>query len=145
MQKSDQKLKPWLIVRPSMNFSNLRVFWRFSRIFTFSPKTHKPTPRHKTQIVAAVCVLFLCSSRALFLFLWLLLLLLPWPTRIWRAPAPTELVGLRLREHRRIARTTTTDNPSSGAGSTSCVPPPRSGAASVVVKGRLYMFGVSTT
>jgi hypothetical protein len=26
---------------------------------------------------------------------------------------------------------------------TSCVPPPRSGAASVVVKGRLYMFGVS--
>ena len=28
---------------------------------------------------------------------------------------------------------------------TSCVPPPRSGAASVVVKGRLYMFGVSTT
>lgn len=25
----------------------------------------------------------------------------------------------------------------------SCVPPPRSGAASVVVKGRLYMFGVS--
>lgn len=25
---------------------------------------------------------------------------------------------------------------------TSCIPPPRSGAASVVVKGRLYMFGV---
>jgi hypothetical protein len=27
--------------------------------------------------------------------------------------------------------------------SNACLPPPRSGAASVVVKGRLYMFGVS--